>query len=319
MRYLLLALFFLPLAASAQEPAKITIAFASYRDRPKHPNIFFYEHDGISNGKIVGTITTPRNVATAEAHPWLTQDGKYCAFTFEEENKTSRIHFWDMSEKKLLDLPKINDTPNAQLSPSMTTDGNLICFSALSRPMGPGTGYHVFLYDRTTKTVLDLPGLNSPTVESRMPKMSSEARYIVFVSNRKEGAGLSDVYLYDRKESKLVDLPGLNSAATDVEPSISADGRLIAFASDRPGGKGSRDVFLYDRAVKKLLDLPGLNGPGPEYTPYLSSDGRYLTFVSERVSGEGERDIYLYDRMAGKLLPTPGLNSRAEDFDPYIK
>src|SRR6516162_9052332 len=299
-RYLLAVAFLLsmfPLAAQ-EGKAKLLITFASYRDRPKYPHIFFYEHDGVAAGKITGTVTSPRSQASAEAHSWLTQDAKFCAFTYELENKTSKIHFWDMAEKKLIDLPKINDSPNAVLSPSMTADGNLICFAALSRPMGAG--------------------LNTPKTEERMPKISADGRWIVFVSNRKEGAGLSDIYLYDRKEAKLVDLPGLNSPFTDVEPSVSGDGNLIAFASDRPGGKGSRDIYLYDRAARKLVNLPGLNSAGPEYTPCLSPDGAYIVFVSERIGGEGERDIFLYDRKAGKLLPTPGLNSKTEDFDPSI-
>src|SRR5262245_7768995 len=319
---LLFLLPMLPLAAedgAAQEgKAKLLITFASYRDRPKYPHIFFYEHDGVAAGKITSTVTSPRSLASAEAHPWLTQDAKFCAFTYELENKTSKIHFWDMAEKKLIDLPKINDSPNAVLSPSMTADGNLICFAALSRPMGAGLGYHVYLYDRSAKKLNDLPGLNTPKTEERMPKISADGRWIVFVSNRKGGAGLSDIYLYDRKEAKLVDLPGLNSPFTDVEPSVSGDGNLIAFASDRPGGKGSRDIYLYDRAAKKLLDLPGLNSAGPEYTPCLSADGAYIVFVSERIGGEGDRDIFLYDRKASKLLPTPGLNSKMEDFDPSI-
>src|SRR5262245_20967676 len=204
MRRLMLVLFvFLTvhsLLPAQETKAKLLIAFASYRDRPKHPNIFFYEHDGVSSGKVIGSITTPRSVATAEAHPWLTADGKYCAFTFEEENKTGRIHFWDIGEKKLIDLPKINETPNAQLSPTMTADGNLICFSALNRPMGAGPGYHIYLYDRPAKKLLDLPGLNHGAVEDRMAKMSADGRFIVFVSNRKEGEGLSDIFLYDRME-----------------------------------------------------------------------------------------------------------------------
>ena len=311
----------LPLAlsvAAQDSKPKLIISFASYRDRPKYPHIFFYEHDGVANGKITGTIASSRSVASAEAHPWLTGDAKFCVFTFELENNTSKIHFWDMAEKKLIDLPKINESPNAVLSPSTTADGNLICFSALSRPMGAGVGYHVYLYDRAAKTLVDLPGLNTPTAEERMPKISADGRWIVFVSTRKEGRGLSDIYLYDRKEARLVDLPGLNSPETDVEPSVSGDGNLIAFTSDRPGGKGSRDVYLYDRGAGKLLDLPGLNSAGPEYAPCLSPDGAYVVFVSERIGGEGERDIYLYDRKAGKLLPTPGLNSKTEDFDPSI-
>lgn len=302
---------------SAQEAKpKLTITFASYRDRPKYPHIFFYEHDGVASGKITGTVASSRGTASAEAHPWLTGDAKYCAFTYELENNTSKIHFWNMAEKKLMDLPKINDSPKAVLSPSMSADGNVICFSALSRPMGAGLGYRVYLYDRAAKTLIDLPGLISLNSEERMPKISADGRWIVFVSTRPEGKGLSDIYLYDRKEAKLAELPGLNSPATDVEPSISGDGSLIAFASDRPGGKGSRDIHLYDRAARKLVDLPGLNSAGPEYLPSLSADGAYLAFVSERIGGEGERDIYLYDRKA--LLPTPGLNSKTEDFDPSI-
>lgn len=313
------AILFLATPLSAQDgKAKLLISFASYRDRPKYPQIFFYEHDGIAAGKITGTVASSRGVASAEAHPWLTGDAKFCAFTFELENKTSKIHFWDLAEKKLIDLPKINDSPNAVLSPSMSADGNLICFSSLSRPMGAGLGYHVYLYDRAAKTLIDLPGLNTPATEERMPKLSADGRWIVFVSTRKAGMGLSDIYLYDRKEAKLVDLPGLNAPATDVEPSVSGDGNLIAFASDRAGGKGSRDIQVYDRAAKKLLELPGLNSAGPEYTPCLSPDGAYLVFVSERIGGEGERDIYLYECKTSKLLPTPGLNSKTEDFDPSV-
>src|SRR4051794_31815077 len=54
-------------APAQKAPAsRLLIAFGSYRDRPKHPNIFFYEHDGIGSGKIVGKVGTERNNASAE-------------------------------------------------------------------------------------------------------------------------------------------------------------------------------------------------------------------------------------------------------------
>src|SRR5262245_19608746 len=83
-------------ALRAQNPprAMVLIAFASYRDRPKHPNIFFYEHDGIANGKILSKVGTPIG-ATAEGHPSVSHDGRYCAFTFEVENNTGQLYFWD--------------------------------------------------------------------------------------------------------------------------------------------------------------------------------------------------------------------------------
>src|SRR6516165_5573838 len=134
------------LAAQEPAPAKLLIAFSSYRDRPKHPLIYFYEHDGVANGKIVGSVGTPRS-ADAAGRPVLSQDGRYCVFTFEVENKTSKILCWDRKEQKLVELPTINDSPNALLMPSVSGDGNLIAFVGWNRPGGPGPGYHVFLYD----------------------------------------------------------------------------------------------------------------------------------------------------------------------------
>ena len=103
---LMIALALLPADQAAGRLAadapggKLLIAFASYRERPKHPNIFFYEHDGKASGKIVGSVATPRAVASAEAHPSLTPDGRLCAFTFELENQTGRIQCWDLKEQQ---------------------------------------------------------------------------------------------------------------------------------------------------------------------------------------------------------------------------
>jgi Tol biopolymer transport system component len=304
----------------AQEPGpiKLLIAFSSYRERPKHPNIFFYEHDGVANGKIIGSVGTQRAMASADSHPTLSHDGRFCAFTFELENNTGRINFWDMNEKKLIELPAINTSPNAQMSPSISGDGKFLAFAAWNRPGAVGQGWNLFLYDLTAKKLVDLPSLNSQTADDRMPSVTGDGRFLAFTSNRRGGAGLTDIYLYDRQESKVVPLPELNSKQMDIQPSVSADGNLIAFVSDRPGGSGGRDIYLFDRAARKLLPLPGLNSVAHEHSPSLSPDGRFIAFVSERLGGEGERDVYLYDRQTEKLLPTPGLNSKTDDFDPCV-
>lgn len=306
-------------ALPAEKPpaAKLLIAFGSYRDRPKHPNVFFYEHDGISSGKIVGKVGTPTG-ATAEGHPSLSHDGRFCAFTFEVENNTGQIYYWDRKEHKLIEHPGLNNSPNAQMGPSLSSDGNLMAFSAWSRPGAAGQGWHVFLYDRAAQKTVDLPDLNSQAGEDRLPALSGDGRWLAFTSNRKDAVGLTDIYLYDRRDNKLVTLPTLNSRHLDAEPSLSGDGNLIAFASDRPGGRGGRDLYLFDRAAGQLLPLPGLNTAAQEYSPSLSPNGRFIVFVSERLGGEGERDIYMYDRRTQRLLPTPGLNSKAEDFDPCV-
>jgi Tol biopolymer transport system component len=306
------------LAAQQPAPVKLLIAFASYRERPKHPNIFFYEHDGIASGKIIGSVGPRRPVASADSHPSLSHDGRLCAFTFELENNTGRIHLWDIKEQKLIDLPEANTSPNAQMSPSLSGDGKLLAFAAWNRPGAPGQSWHVFLFDLAERKLLELPDLNQGAADDRMPALNGDGRFLAFTSNRKGGAGLTDLYLYDRQQSKVVALPGLNSAHMDAQPSVSADGNLITFVSDRPGGKGGRDIYLFDRSAGKLVPLPGLNSVAHETSPSLSPDGRFIAFVSERIGGEGERDVYLYDRRTAKLLPTPGLNSKRDDFDPCL-
>jgi Tol biopolymer transport system component len=301
--------------AQAPTPARLLIAYCSQKDRPKYPQVYFYEHDGVASGKVVGTVETAN--MRSDTHPSLSLDGRYCAFASEVENQVSKVFLWDRQEKKLVDLPGLNDVPNAQLHPALTGKGDLLALAAWDRP-GASSRWDVILYDVAGKKVLDRPRFNSPKADERMPCFSGDGKLLAYASNAPAGTGLTDVYLFDRGMDRVIALPEMNSTALDMTPALNEDGSLIAFASDRPGGEGGRDIYLYDRTARKLLPLPGLNSVANEQTPSLSPDGRYLAFVSERFRGQGERDVYLYDRQAQKLLPTPGLNSNREDFDPCI-
>jgi Tol biopolymer transport system component len=257
-------------------------------------------------------------VASADAQPALTQDGRLCAFTFELENQTGRIRLWDLKDHKAVEHPALDESPNAQMRPTVSADGKLLAFAAWNRPRAPSLHWHIFLYDIPARKLLDLPNLNSKAFDERMPALSGDGRFLAYTSNARGSVGLTDIYLYDRQAASVLLLPEMNSKQMDSEPSLSGDGRLIAFASDRPGGSGGRDIYLFDRSDGKFLPLPGLNSPAHEHSPALSPDGRFIAFVSERPGGTGERDIYLYDRRTHKLLETPGLNSKQEDFDPCV-
>lgn len=312
------ALFLAALPAQQQSTTKLLIAFSSYRERDNnYAIIYVYEHDGVGTGKIIGTVGMP-TVKNSYAHPSLTTDGRFCAYTYLKENDTGRILLWDIKEQSHVDLPAINDNPNSQLGAALSGDGKLLAFAGWDRPKAPSVRWQVFLYDVPGKKMLDVPGLNVQDFDQRMPALSGDGRFIAHATNAKGSVGLTDIYLYDRQEKKVLPLPEMNSPNMDVEPSLSGDGNLVAFVSDRPGGAGGRDIYLFDRAAGKFLPLPGLNSVGHEQSPCLSPDGRFIVFVSERLDGQGERDIYLYDRQAQKLLPTPGLNSKAEDFDPCV-
>jgi len=302
----------------SQQPAftpKLLLAVASYRDRPRYPTITFYEHDGQALGRIVGTVPTVN--MRSDSRPSLTHDGKLCAFASELENQTSKIFVWHLADKKLLELPKLNDSPNALLHPCLAGDGTLLTMAAWSRP-GGNQRWDVAGYDLAKKAFVELAGVNSQPHDERMPCLCGKGRFLAYTSNGPAGASGTDVRLFDLVARKPLPLMDMNSPSLDISPSLSADGRLIAFASDRPGGAGGRDVYLYDRGEKRFVPLPGLNSAAHEQTPSLSPDGRYITFVSERIAGVGERDVFLYDCQTNKLLPTPGLNSEREDIDPCV-
>ena len=316
-----------PLRSSDRQetaPARLLLAFASTRERwdPPYPKIYFYEHDGVSQGKMlesIDTISKGVNNSRADMHPSLSKNGRYCAFASQIGIANGgQTEIWDRKEKKLRELPGVHGhLKTHQMGATMSADGNLVAFTAWAWP-GASVRWNVLLYDTAAKKVVELPKLNQESHDQRMPALSADGRFLAYASNVKGGVGLTDIYMYDVKEKAAITLAEMNSKGADIQPALSGDGRLVAFISDRPGGSGGRDVYLWDRADKKFVPLPGLNSPAHEQSPALSADGQYLAFVSERLGGAGERDLYLYDRSTQKLLPTPGLNSKQDDFDPCV-
>jgi hypothetical protein len=312
------------LPAQAPPAPKLLLAFASTRERrdPPYPKIYFYEHDGVAKGSVVGhvdSITKGTNFTRGDMHPTLSSDGQLCAFSSQYGILDGgRVEVWDRVAKKLLELPSVQETNKIhQMGAALSGDGKLIAYSAWARP-GSITRWGIYVYDVAAKKTLELPQLNRENFDQRMPAFARSAPLLAFASNIPGGTGATDVYLYDLEAKKVLPVPELNSKNLDLQPALSGDGRLIAFSSDRPGGAGGRDIYLYDRADKKLLPLPGLNSSAAEQSPSLSDDGRYLAFVSERLAGAGDRDVYIYDRATQQLLPTPALNSTTDDFDPSI-
>lgn len=302
----------------------LLIAFSSYRRRGDAPDIYFYEHDGKSQGKLVEALPTETVRNRGDYRPCLSAEGALLAFSCQyREGVTGELRLWDRKEKKL--LPVAEHHPGAADAQSaLSADGRWLVFTSWRRPGGMG-GHDIVLHDLKEQKLVALPGLNTE-FDEQMPTISGDGRWIAFTSNRPYSpggpAGLSRVYLYDRQAQALVSLPGLERAGSrDTEPWLSADGRWLAFASNRPSADdagGSGDIYLYDRQKSALVPLPGLNSAGHDCQPALSPGGRYLVFTSERLDGAGQRDIYLYDRREQKLLPTPGMNDSGEEFEPCV-
>jgi beta propeller repeat protein len=111
-----------------------------------------------------------------------------------------------------------------------------------------GGSQDVYLYDLTTRQLVDLPGLNALDTIAAEPDISGDGRYIVFSGSR---LGESDIYLYDRQTRQLRNFT-LTLKAGVRRPTISADGSTIAFESN---ASGQWDIVLYNRAGQPL-DIP---------------------------------------------------------------
>ena len=103
----------------------------------------------------------------------------------------------------------------------------------------------VYLFDRVTRNLSNLPGLNSFDAIASHPSVSQDARYIVFAASRE---GRSNIFLHDKETRQSRNLTG-NLQAEVRNPTISADGSRIAFEYTL---NGQWDVLVYDRFGRRL-------------------------------------------------------------------
>ncbi|MBS0262179.1 MAG: PD40 domain-containing protein [Planctomycetes bacterium] len=300
---------------TGRQGRRLLIAFASLRERPAFSNVYFYRHDGERTGELNGSV--PAQFERADSRPSLTVDGRLCAHASKQVGGfTPQLNFWNRVTQQSGGAGDLNAQEGARIAPALSGDGKWLACCSRGHANSQG-GWDIQVFSATTGAVVPTPELNTDFDEQEVT-IDGTGRWLAFVSNRRDGAGLSDIRGYDRQTGKPIILPGVNSPYRELNPALSADGRWLAFVSDRPGGSGGKDIYLYDCQQHELVPVPGLNSVAHEQSPALSPDGRFVAFVSERIRGAGERDLYLYDRQQQQLLETPGLNSPHEDFDPAL-
>ena len=103
----------------------------------------------------------------------------------------------------------------------------------------------IYMFDTITRTLVDLPGLNSFDTVASHPAVSENGRSIVFVGSRQ---GRSAIFLYDRETRQLRNLTA-NLQAEVRNPTMSADGSRIAFECSV---NGQWDIFVYNRSGQPL-------------------------------------------------------------------
>lgn len=230
--------------------------------------------------------------------------------------------------------------------PSMSADGQLVVFESTADDLVPNDhngASDVFLYDRGTGDVslvsTNFEGTasgssaNSAFRDSHSARISSDGRYVVFVSAAADlvegfvaaAGSTSNIYLRDLQtrtttlvsQSRDVALQAANGPST--EPRISADGSTVLFASfarDLVDGLegGNHHLYAWDRAsaTNELITINQTNtapANAPVFSPgrnlSLSSTGRFVAFRSVAtdlvdIDNNGIDQIYLRDRVEQK-------------------
>ncbi len=130
------------------------------------------------------------------------------------------------------------NSPSSELDPQIS--GRYIVFTSDRRG-----SQDVYMFDKLTRTLVDLPGLNAFDTIASHPSVAENGRYIVFAASRQ---GRSTIFLYDRETRQSRNLTN-NLQAEVRNPTISADGRRIAFEYNN---NGQWDILIYEQSGQKL-------------------------------------------------------------------
>ena len=135
--------------------------------------------------------------------------------------------------------------------PTPSRDFLRIYFAADNAPGSVG-GQDIVVATRDTtadafSTPTPVANINSSASDAD-PTLSPDERVIVFVSDRPNGMGGSDLWYATRSAADAPfgspqPIPGLNTGDEEREPTLSPDGSELYFASNRPGTLGGLDFY----------------------------------------------------------------------------
>ena len=215
--------------------------------------------------------------------------------------------------------------------PAISADGRYVAFSSAATNLTDDeiSNYrsHVYLHDRQTgkTTLVSRSAEGGPAdVDSGLPSLSPDGRYIAFVSTSTnllsvpDTNGKTDIYLRDLKTGTTTRVSlAPNGGATDdgsYNPSISSDGMFVAFASDATNlvdgdSNGKRDVFVRNMLTGETKQVsladPNIKPNGHSDYPAISPSGEYIVFqstASNLVNNDqnGKTDVFMRDMFEKK-------------------
>ncbi|MGH2491046.1 MAG: TolB family protein, partial [Candidatus Limnocylindria bacterium] len=277
----------------------------------------------------------------------VSDDGQHVVFTSfatnlaaGTNNGNQQVYVKNMTTREVV-RASVNDAGDAgdrtSQTPVISGDGQLVAFRSESTNFSPlstsGIIAQVFVHDLVDRTTtLESPGAAAVMRHSTVPVLSSDGRYLAFVSEarldpRDLDNGTPDVYLKDRDldTTVLASLsPNAVSGAVSGGPSISGDGRWVTFTSiDEQIVSGDTngivaDVFLYDRNSQTVTiasrNDDGVQADRPSREPSLSGDGSLVVFASSATNlvptpFTSTTQLYLRQLADNNVAPTVNLPS----------
>ncbi len=243
----------------------------------------------------------------------ISDDGRYVTFTSTATNLVGaangaqQVYVKDMTTGAVV-RASVNDAGDPGNANSFTAaiSGNslFVAFRSDATNLSPSSNTsQIFVRDLAAGlTTLESPGAAAVGRPSTVPTISSDGRYVAFVSDARLDpldldTGTPDVYLRDRVADTTVVAslsPNTVAGAASGGPSISGDGRWVAFNSidDKmvtPDTNGIvADIFLYDRDTR-LVTIVSRNDAGDQGSSptngassgaSLSFDGGLVLFAS---------------------------------------
>lgn len=127
------------------------------------------------------------NSSYSDGDPQLSGDGRFLVFTSERDKRRS-IYLYDLSARRFIPLPNLNQAGNYLEQPDISSDGRLITFMAERNGKS-----NIWLYDRERRQAENLTQAWRGSV--RNPSVSGDGRWVVFESNLN---GQWDLVIYDR-------------------------------------------------------------------------------------------------------------------------
>lgn len=270
------------------------------------------------NGRYVGFLSSASNLVPGDTN------GQQDVFVHDvQTGETTRASVSSAGEEANDETAAVDISPGGSYVAFQSSASNL-------DPLDLNGIDDVFVHDVATGETeivsvnsLGLQGAPGPGGKNDSPSISSNGRYVAFVSDSVLVPGDVnqdwDIYVRDRQEGTTTrvsltssGLPTSYESPSDA-PSISDDGRFVAFnskdnfgdAMDEDGGED--DIFLRDREAGTTERISvtqyGALANGPSTGASVSDDGRFVAFTTSSTNlGPATRaeHVAVFDRSTRK-------------------